>query len=411
MDRALIREAVTELQRRKLRTGLTLLGMIFGVAAIVAMLAVGEGSQREALRLVAELGLNNILVEAKSIDPERLKEIRVRSLGLSAADAAAALAVVPGAQSVALKKEIKVDQLVSGSNVISARAFAVSPAYAEHGDLHVVNGRWFDAADGSTVSPVCVLGARLAHTLFGNANPVGERVKLNHVWLEVIGVLSDRAPAKAEFEGVKLGLDDERLFVPWETGRARFRFSVIEDELDGISLRLDGKEPPDVAASVLQALIARRHGGADDTNLIVPMGLYRQHQQTQRIFTIVMSSIAAVSLLVGGIGIMNIMLANVLERRSEIGLKRALGARRRDVIEQFLAEALVIAVSGAVLGAMLGVAVAYGIAALAGWSVAWSAMTLFPAIALCVSVGVAFGVFPARHAAALDPISALRNNG
>jgi putative ABC transport system permease protein len=411
MDRALIREAVTELRRRKLRTGLTLLGMIFGVAAIVAMLAVGEGGQREALRLVAELGLNNILVEAKSIDPERLKEIRVRSLGLSAADAEAALSVVPGAQSVALRKEIKVDQLMHGASVVSARAFAVSPAYAEHGGLHVANGRWFDANDGTTVAPVCVLGARLARTLFGNDNPVGARLKLNHVWLEVVGVLADRAPTKSDFEGVKLGLDDERLFVPWETGRARFRFSLIEDELDSISLRLDGKGSPDVAASVLQAVIERRHGGADDTNLIVPMGLYRQHQQTQRIFTIVMSSIAAVSLLVGGIGIMNIMLANVLERRSEIGLKRALGARRRDVIEQFLAEALVIAVSGAGLGAILGVATAYTIAGLAGWSVAWSVTTLLPAIALCVSVGVVFGVFPARQAAALDPISALRNNG
>jgi putative ABC transport system permease protein len=394
-----------------LRTGLTLLGMVFGVAAIVAMLAVGEGSKREALRLVAELGLNNILVEAKSIDPERLKEVRVRSLGLSAADAAAALPVVPGAQSVALKKEIKVDQLARGSNVVSARAFAVSPAYAEHGDLHVASGRWFDVADGATVAPVCVLGARLAHTLFGASDPVGARVKLNHVWLLVVGVLSDRSPGKSEFEGVKLGLDDERLFVPWETGRARFRFTLIEDELDGISLRLDGTGAPDVAAGVLQALIARRHGGADDTNLIVPMGLYRQHQQTQRIFTIVMSSIAAVSLLVGGIGIMNIMLANVLERRSEIGLKRALGARRRDVIEQFLAEALVIAGSGAMLGALLGVAAAYSIAALAGWSVAWAPATLVPAIALCVGVGLAFGVFPARQAAALDPISALRNDG
>jgi putative ABC transport system permease protein len=411
MNRALIIEAITELQRRKLRTGLTLLGMVFGVGAIVAMLAVGEGSKREALRLVSELGLNNVLVEAKSITPERLKEIRTRSLGLSAADGAAALSVVPGALSIALKKEIKVDQLARGATVATATAYAVSPGYAEHSGVRLALGRWFAAEDGATLAPVCVLGSRLAQTLFGDANPVGARIKLNHQWLEVVGVLADRAAGKDEFEGVKLGLDDERLFVPWETGRARFRFSLIEDEVDGISLRLDGKSAPDVAARVLQHLLDKRHAGADDTNLIVPMGLYRQHQQTQRIFTVVMSSIAAVSLLVGGIGIMNIMLANVLERRREIGLKRALGARRRDVVKQFLAEALVIAVSGAALGVALGAIAAYSIAALAGWSVAWSPLMLMVAVTLCVGVGLAFGVFPARQAAALDPIAALRSDG
>jgi putative ABC transport system permease protein len=410
MNRALILEAVTELKRRKLRTGLTLLGMIFGVAAIVAMLAVGEGSRREALRLVAELGLNNVLVESKGLDPERLKEVRARSLGLSAADGDAALSVVPGALAVAFKKEIKVDQLVSGENLVTARAFAVSHGFAEHGALSTSSGRWFTPDDDATLAPVCVIGARLAKTLFGDADAVGQRVKLNHVWLEVVGVLASRDLSKSEFEGVKLGLDDERLFVPWESG-ARFKFKTIEDEVDTLSVRLDGKVAPDSAARVLQQLISQRHGGADDTNLIVPMGLYRQNQQTQRIFTIVMSSIAAVSLLVGGIGIMNIMLANVLERRREVGLKRALGARRRDVVEQFLAEALVIAVSGALLGVVLGAVAAYSIAALAGWSVAWSPLSLTLAVLACVGVGLGFGVFPARQAAALDPIAALRSDG
>lgn len=411
MNRALILEAIVELQRRKLRTGLTLLGMVFGVAAIVAMLAVGEGSKREALRLVAELGLNNLIVESKSIVPDKLKEIRTRSLGLSAADANAALAVVPGAVSVSLRKEIKVDQLIYGVNIVPGRAFAVSPSYAEHGGLQVQQGRWFVAEDSATLAPVCVIGARLAKTLFGEQNPIGERVKLNHTWLEVVGVLLDRSAGKSEFEGVKLGLDDERLFVPWETGRARFFFTMLEDEVDGISLRLDGKVAPDAASRVLQALVAQRHAGADDTNLIVPMGLYRQNQQTQRIFTIVMSSIAAVSLLVGGIGIMNIMLANVLERRREIGLKRALGARRRDVVDQFLAEALVIAVTGALMGVLLGAAAAYTIASLAGWSVAWSPLSLLVAVSACIAVGLAFGVFPARQASTLDPIAALRSDG
>jgi putative ABC transport system permease protein len=410
MNRALLTEAVEELQRRKLRTGLTLLGMVFGVAAIVAMLAVGEGSRREALRLVSELGLNNVLIESKPMEEKRLKDIRSRSLGLSAADAAAALAAVPGAQSVSMRKEIKVDQLVYQTDVLAARAYAVSESYAAQSGLQTGQGRWLSKEDDATLAPVCVLGSRLAQKLFGNASPVGEKVKLNHVWLEVVGVLANRALSKSEFEGVKLGLDDERLFVPWETGKARFNFNLLEDEADSISVRLDGKVSPEAAASVLQQLIEQRHANADDTNLIVPMGLYRQNQQTQRIFTIVMSSIAAVSLLVGGIGIMNIMLANVLERKKEIGLKRALGARRRDVIDQFLAEALVIACSGAAFGVLLGAIAAYSIAALAGWSVAWSPLSLLIAVGLCILVGVAFGVFPARKAAELDPIAALRSD-
>ncbi|MBC3936300.1 ABC transporter permease [Undibacterium sp. CY7W] len=410
MNRALLLEAIEELQRRKLRTGLTLLGMVFGVAAIVAMLAVGEGSRREALRLVAELGLDNIIVESKTMDNKRRKDLRSRSLGLSEADAQAALNVVPGARSVALRKEIKVDQLVYQSRVIEARAYAISNAYIQHSGLQMGKGRWFSDEDNNSLAAVCVLGPRLAKELFGDQSAVGEKIKLNHVWLEVVGVLADRALSKSEFEGIKLGLDDERLFVPWSAAKTRFDFPLLDDEADAISLQLDGKAAPEAAARVLQQLLEDRHAGADDTNLIVPMGLYRQNQQTQKMFTIVMSSIAAVSLLVGGIGIMNIMLANVLERKKEIGLKRALGARKRDVIDQFLAEALVIASSGALLGLLLGAIAAYSIAALAGWSVAWSPLSLAAAVAACIAVGLGFGVFPARKAAELDPIAALRSD-
>ncbi len=409
INRALIMEAVEELQRRKLRTLLTLLGMIFGVGAIVAMLAVGEGSRREALRLVSELGLNNLIVRTKSLEPDTLRELRKRSLGLSSGDAEALLSVVPGAQSVALEKEIKVDQLAAFGKIASAQAMAVSIAYAEHAGLTLREGRWLSAEDSATAAPVVVLGERLASNLFPKGDALGQRIKLNHVWLEIVGILRSRSLSKTEFEGIKLGLDDERLFVPWETGRTRFRFQNIEDEVDGISLRIADAAAATDAARVLQAVIEQRHSGAEDTVLIVPAGLYRQHQQTQRIFTIVMSSIAAVSLLVGGIGIMNIMLANVLERRREIGLKRALGARRRDVVDQFLAEALVIAIAGAVLGLLLGILVAYAIAGLAGWSVAWSPISMLTAIVSCVAVGVAFGVFPAQKAADLDPIAALRS--
>jgi len=409
MNQALLREAIDELMRRKLRTLLTLLGMIFGVGAIVAMLAVGEGSKREALALVARLGLNNVIVESKGLPEDQLKEVRSRSLGLSAADAQAALMVVPGAQSVALGKQIKVASLSANGASATAQAFAVSLAHREHASLEIAAGRWFNAEDEARMAAVCVLGARLKQKLFGDGPAVGRAVKLNHAWFTVVGVLTERELAKQEFEGVALGIDDERLFVPWDSARARLRFALLEDEVDRLSVRLDPTASAAAAAQVLSALIQQRHGGADDFTLIVPAGLYQQNQQTQRIFTLVMASVAGVSLLVGGIGIMNIMLAGVLERRREIGLKRALGATRRDLVRQFLAEAAVISIVGALLGLLFGGALAYAIAWLAAWQVAWSPLGLLAAISACVLIGMAFGVYPAKRAAELDPIAALRS--
>ena len=194
---ALIREAIDELARRKLRTLLTLLGMIFGVGAIVAMLAVGEGSRREALALVAKLGLNNVILESKALPDDQLKELRTRSLGLSQGDADAAISVVPGAQSVAISKSIKVSAISSAGVSLQAQAIAVSLSHAEHASLELSQGRWFNEADNATLAPVCVLGSRLKQKLLGDAPALGAMVKLNHAWFSVIGTLGKR-PRTAE---------------------------------------------------------------------------------------------------------------------------------------------------------------------------------------------------------------------
>jgi len=409
MNRVLLIEAADELARRKLRTLLTLLGMIFGVGSIVAMLAVGEGSKREALALVARLGLNNVIVESKALPDEQLKELRARSLGLSAADGAAVLLAVPGLESVALAKQIKVTSISAKGINVDAQAMAVNREHQQHASLELAEGRWFDPDDFARTAAVAVIGARLKEKLFGAGSAIGQAIKVNHAWFLIIGVLAERELSKQEFEGVVLGVDDERLFIPWESARARLKFSLLEDEVDRLSVRLKPTTRPAEVAQVLAALISQRHGGAADFTLVVPAGLYQQNQQTQRIFTLVMSSVAGVSLLVGGIGIMNIMLAGVLERRREIGLKRALGATKRDLVSQFLAEAIVISVVGALLGLIFGGALAYTIAWLAQWQVAWSPLWLISAVGLCVLIGVAFGVYPARRAAELDPIAALRS--
>lgn len=404
------REAVEELWRRRLRTGLTLLGLVFGVGAIVAMQAVGEGSRREALRLVESLGLHNLIAQARPQDEDARRETRERSLGLSVADARAALAVVPGAERFAAEKAIKTYAAFSDHGRSDAQASGVSPDYFALSSLRVAKGRALTGADDDALAAVAVLGHQAAADLFpGGGDPVGQLVKVNHVWLQVVGVLADRDLGKDQFEGVQLGLESNRIYLPLASALARFRFQAQEDPLDRFLLRIDDPARLAAGAGVLGAVLEQRHGGEADYELVVPQQLFRQHQQTQRIFQVVMGAIAVISLMVGGIGIMNIMLANVLERRREIGLLRALGARRRDVVAQFLREASVICISGALLGLLFGTALAYAIAAFAGWQVAWAPVPILLSATFCALVGLAFGVYPARQAARLDPIAALRH--
>jgi putative ABC transport system permease protein len=404
------REALVELGRRKLRTGLTLLGLIFGVGAIVAMLGVGEGSRQEALSLVEELGLHNLIVNAKPQDTETLRELRLRSLGLTRADAEAALSVVPGAEQIAAEKDIRTHQVYSDVGAGDVQASAVSPDYFALASLKLASGRALQDSDESSLAAVAVLGHQAARSLFPDGDALGRGVKVNHAWFEVVGVLADRDLSKDQFEGVQLGLEANRVFLPLASARARLRFQPMEDEVDRFWLRVADPEHIASGAKVLSAVLDQRHGGVDDYSLIVPAQLFRQHQQTQRIFQIVMAAIAGVSLLVGGIGIMNIMLANVLERRREIGLMRAIGARRRDIVDQFLRETALICGIGALLGLAFGGLLAYLIAALAGWPVAWAPLPVLLSASICALVGLAFGVYPARQAAALDPIAALRSD-
>jgi putative ABC transport system permease protein len=405
---AVWREAIDELIRRKLRTLLTLLGLIFGVGAIVAMQGVGEGSRREALRLVESLGLHNLIAERKEQDSETLKETRARSLGLTLADARAALGVVPNAELYAAEKKIRSYAVFSDEGGGEVQASGVSADYFSLAALHLAEGRALTNEDDQTLAAVAVLGWQAARTLFPNGGAIGKLVKVNHVWLRVVGVLADRDLGADKFEGVALGVESNRIYLPLASALARFRFTPLEDEVDRILVSIRDPEGLATGARVMAEVLDQRHAGTSDYNLIVPQQLYQQNQKTQRIFTIVMGSIAGVSLLVGGIGIMNIMLANVLERRREIGLLRALGARRHDIVVRFLREAAVICAAGALIGVVFGALLAYLIAAFAGWQVAWSPFVILISVALCAAIGLAFAIYPARQAAQLDPIAAIR---
>ncbi|MBS0383627.1 MAG: ABC transporter permease [Proteobacteria bacterium] len=404
------REAIEGLSRRKLRTFLTLLGLIFGVGAIVAMQGVGEGSRREALKMVESLGLHNLIVEAHSPqDDNALKEIRARSMGLTLSDAHAALEVVPGATAFAAEKRIRVHSVFSDAGAGDILASGVSPGYFEMASLKIAAGRALTQPDDDALAAVAVLGAQAARELFPQGHALGGLVKVDQVWLRVVGVLADRDLGKDSFEGVSLGSDSNRVFVPLASAEARFKFRPMEDQIDRFLLRIDNPAQLGEDAQVLGALLGRRHGGADDYALVVPQQLFRQNQKTQRMFDIVMGAIAGVSLLVGGIGIMNIMLANVLERRREIGLLRAIGARRNDIVLRFLREAVVICAAGALIGLLFGGLIAYLIALFAHWQVAWAPLPVLVSAALCAAIGLAFSIYPARQAAALNPIDAIRS--
>lgn len=405
----LIRQALDQLWLHRLRTALTLLGMIFGVGAVIAMLAVGEGGRREALTLIDGLGLRNLIVHDRPAEAEALRDLRTRSAGLSLRDLEAARESFPMVEAASALKEVRVWELFSEQGDSDARVFGVSPEHFDLAHLEIRAGRRFGDAEERAAAPVAVLGSEAARALFPNGGALHGRVKINHVWVEVIGILADRSLARNEFQGQRIGGEANHVYLPLATAQKRFAHPLLASEIDGFRLRVAADQPVAPLAEPLAELLARRHGGERDFEVVVPARLLAQQEQTQRIFTVVLASIAGISLLVGGIGIMNIMLASVLERRAEIGLLRALGARRKDIVRQFLTETTVVAALGALLGIVFGIALAYAIGAFAGWPVAWSPLTILLAVSVCVGIAVAFGVYPAREAARLDPVKALQS--
>ncbi len=402
------RHAASEMMHHKLRTLLTLLGMVFGVGAVIAMLSIGEGAKAEAMRLIESMGLRNLLINARQYDAETLKEIREDSLGLTLNDQRSINDTLPFVAQTCAEKTIKTYDLFSRSAGSDAGVQAISPNCFGMSALRAGQGELFTDTHDESYAQVAVIGAEVAGRLFPDGDPIGGLVKVNHLWLRVIGVLENQQLSKDEFQGIKLGAEQNRVYIPLQTAFKRLRFEAMEDEIDTLRVGIDTSTSPEVAALAIDRLMSRRHGQTDDFEIVVPAALLNQQRQTQRIFTIVMSCIAGISLLVGGIGIMNIMLATVLERTSEIGLLRALGARKRDIQRQFLVESATIAAVGAILGIIMGVVLAFIIQSFAQWPVEWSLFSILLAVGICLLTGISFGYYPARRAAELDPIRALQ---
>ncbi len=407
----LIKDALYEMSSKKLRTFLTLLGMIFGVGAVIAMLNIGEGAEREALKLIDSMGVNNIIINAREFNNDELVEIREDSLGLTQGDVAAAANTLPFVEDSSASKIIKTFAIYSDYAKSDAQVLGVTLRYFKHANLRLASGRFLQAQDEQRLAQVAILGADTATELFpGIADPVGQFVKVNQVWLNVVGVLTAPPGNQNEFQGVKIGGDRYSIFVPLATSLKKFAHDTLASELDSIKLRIQEGQNPVVAAKAVTHLMQMRHNAVQDYDIVIPAELLAQQKQTQQIFNIVMACVAGISLLVGGIGIMNIMLANVLERTTEIGLLRAVGATQQDIRLQFLAESFTISVLGGLLGIVFGLALSEIIGFYSQWAVSWSLTAIILSLSICMIVGVGFGVFPAIKASKLNPIEALHSD-
>ena len=399
------------LMMHKLRSLLTMLGMIFGVAAVIAMLSIGAGARAQVMALIEQMGVRNVIVEAREANAwEDMQKVRKLSLGLTLRDFRVIQSNVTGIVQGTPRKRFTPGRMIPKPQHDMPVVYGVSPNYQQIGSLKLVAGRFFDDAENNRAAPVAVLGQGAKASLFGQTEAVGQYIKVNEAWFHVVGVVGPQLSAQTSIESLPAQDLNNLVYIPLYAAMFRLEDSRsnMKDEIDGIYLQLTSALDTVPTADVVRSLLNISHRDAGDFSVIAPAELLAQQQRTQHIFDLVMVAIASISLLVGGIGIMNIMLAAILERTREIGVRRALGARQRDVIRQFLVEAVLISL----MGGLLGIAFGFGISRLIAWLAGWSTVTTFSSILLAfafsVSVGLLFGIYPARQAARLDPVEAIR---
>ena len=399
--RALLRLGVRGLLLHKLRSTLSILGVVFGVAAVVAMSSVGEGARREAMEQLGALGMDSVTLRARrspaSASPAP-GALRLR-------DAESLARVLPHVVATAPVREAQLAAEAGGRRT-DAVAVGTTPDYVLAARLGIAAGRFLAPLDLRDQKRVAVMGASVASALFPFGPAVGERILLGGDWFQVVGVLQGRSSARGRTTAIRSRDVNRAVFVP---------LPVLDrgpdprpDGVDEIVIRVDDPREVTAAAEAAKSLVERGSGGAP-FDVVVPREILRARERTQRIFNVVTGAIAAISLLVGGIGIMNIMLASVAERTREVGIRRALGATQRDVAAQFLTESSLLTAAGGVLGALLGAAGAALIQQLAGWPTALSPAMLALSLLTAVAVGVGFGSYPAWLAARLAPMDALRH--
>lgn len=421
----------------KLRSLLTGLGIIFGVAAVIAMMAIGSGAQEEILEQIKLVGVNNIvitpIIEQKESQLEEGESDEGKdknlSTGLTLLDARSIEKIIPGINR--MSPEIIIDtHIIKNAFRRSAKLVGVDNSYFDISGFELYEGKYFNEVHVTYGKPVCIIGKSIKAKFFRQENPIGKKIKVGKHWLKVIGVLEERHISKKSISN--LGIRDYNMdvYTPIKTVLIRYENRALVTEaaiklfnrsdpeerekfpnyhqLDRLVIQVGETDQLNGIAQVIAKTLKRKHKNIIDYEITIPELLLKQQQRTKSIFNIVLGAIAGISLLVGGIGIMNIMLASVLERIKEIGLRMAIGAKKADIAYQFLLEAVMISVSGGLAGVILGIAIAIGVSEVAEIPTILSLFSIILSFGVAVSIGVIFGYTPAKRAAEQDPITSLR---
>jgi putative ABC transport system permease protein len=406
----------------RLRSLLTVLGIVFGVCSVIAMLAIGEGASYEAQEQIKNLGSQNIIL--RSIKPPEDQKVTdkgsqsyVLQYGITYADVKRIRSTIPRVTVLLPARNIR-DYVWNISRRVDCEVVGTVPWYPEMRNHQVAQGRFFTEADMQERRSVCVLGAEIVPSLFPMETPLHKHVRVGGNYYEVIGIMQPASRVNKDETSEKGQSALNRMFIPIETAKLRYgemllrrRSGSIEAErvqLHEVTVKVASLEHVTGVADAVAALMERNHK-KKDYEIVVPLELLKRAERTKQIFNIVLGSIAAISLLVGGIGIMNIMLASVTERTREIGIRRALGARRHDIISQFLVETVLLSGAGGLLGVLLGITIPFIVTYAAGMKTIVTLWAPLLAFSISALIGVVFGLYPAFRAASMDPVEALRH--
>jgi putative ABC transport system permease protein len=405
-----IRVAVYGLRDHKFRSFLTMLGIIFGTASVITMISIGEGAKKQAMAKYQDLGVSNIIIRDKDFTDTELEQVRTKfSQGLSLGDIKAISEIVPGVKGVAPQAEAKLDAMYEDKSS-KATVIGVTPEVTNILNYRMDKGIFIDMDHYDRQLKVCVLGSNIARELFSYEDPVGRNIKLGDQWFEVTGVLKTKA-LFTETVGELAARDlNNDVYIPLSPfGKRIPKSNILLSELKQATVKLESSGNLLESADIIKSILTRRHFNNDDFSIIIPYELMEQEKRESRIYNLLLASIAAISLIVGGIGIMNIMLASVLERTQEIGIRRAVGGRRSDIMGQFVTEAMAISITGGLIGVFLGIVLSLGIGLLTEVKTFLTLYSIFIAFSFSVIVGITFGYLPAKRAADLKPIESIRH--
>lgn len=434
-------EAFWFIKTNKVRTFLTALGIIFGVASVITMLAIGNGAEKEILAQLELVGVNNIVVtpipdeksdnDTENEDESSKSESKRFSKGLDILDAENIKKNIPSVKIVS-PEIILNTYVINNGRQLPVKLVGITPHFLESTNIELEKGKSFSKFQIKNALPVCIVGKKVEKKLFTGESALGKHIKVKDVWLQVIGVIEEKLISDKAQENLGIRDLNEDIYIPTNTFLVRYkdRKIIVDDvnvrnnnqngpkkknfrgnyhQIDKLTIQVSNSNELKATAEVLSKMLQRRHNDVLDFEITIPIQLLKQQQKTKQIFNIVLSIIAGISLLIGGIGIMNIMLASVLERTKEIGIIRALGATEEDVILQFLSESVLISVGGGIVGIILGIIGAYVIEAFSGIETVLSLTSIFASFFIAVMVGLTFGIFPAKSAAKKRPIEALRS--